>query len=172
MASAKLHNNIRKYHRWLGFFLTGILAVYAISGVLLIFRKTDVLKYDYTVEQVLPAGLNAKQLSERLQIGDLVISAETPATLEFEQGSYNKESGITTLSRKDYPLVLAKFVKLHKATTKSPLFYLNIFFGLSLLFFVISAFVMFMPKALVHNNSIKIAAAGFIFAVLVVIFAS
>ncbi len=28
MASAKFHNSFRQYHRWLGFFLAGIMAVY------------------------------------------------------------------------------------------------------------------------------------------------
>lgn len=32
---------MRVYHRYLGFFLAGIMAVYAISGVVLIFRDTD-----------------------------------------------------------------------------------------------------------------------------------
>jgi hypothetical protein len=41
-----------------------------------------------------------------------------------------------------------------------------------LLFFVVSAFLMFMPKAKVFKNSIKIAGIGFIFALLVVVFGS
>ena len=49
MASPKLHMAFRKYHRWLGFFLAGIMAVYAISGILLIFRPTDFLKFEQTL---------------------------------------------------------------------------------------------------------------------------
>lgn len=172
MPSAKFHNSFRKYHRWLGFFLAGIMAVYAISGVLLIFRKTDFLKFEYSTQQTLSSGLNAEQLGEQLRIRQLSVKNETPSSIVFEQGDYNKQSGVAQVSKKDYPIVLAKLVSLHKATTSSPLFYLNIFFGLSLLFFVVSAFVMFLPKALTHNKSLKIAGAGFIFALLVVIFAS
>jgi hypothetical protein len=35
---------MRELHRYLGFFLVGIMSVYAISGVVLIFRDTDFLK--------------------------------------------------------------------------------------------------------------------------------
>ena len=35
---------MRIIHRYLGFFLAGIMTVYALSGVLLIFRSTDFLK--------------------------------------------------------------------------------------------------------------------------------
>lgn len=37
-------NKMRTYHRYLGFFLAGIMAMYSISGIVLIFRDTDFLK--------------------------------------------------------------------------------------------------------------------------------
>lgn len=172
MASAKLHNSFRKYHRWLGFFLAGIIAVYATSGILLIFRKTDVLKYENITEQHLAAGLNAQELAKAVSLKNFSVLSDTPEAMTFAQGSYNKKTGLTIITKKDYPLVLAKLVNLHKATTSSPLFFMNITFGLCLLFFVISAFSMFMTKALVYKNGLKIAVGGFLFAVLMVIFGS
>ena len=38
---SKLNTTMRVYHRYLGFFLAGIMAVYAISGIVMIFRDTD-----------------------------------------------------------------------------------------------------------------------------------
>ena len=35
---------MRITHRYLGYFLAGIMAVYAVSGVLLVYRDTDFLK--------------------------------------------------------------------------------------------------------------------------------
>ena len=35
---------MRIYHRYLGFFLAGIMAIYSISGIIMIFRDTDFLK--------------------------------------------------------------------------------------------------------------------------------
>jgi uncharacterized iron-regulated membrane protein len=37
MANGTIHNSMRIYHRYLGFFLAGIMAVYAVSGVVMIF---------------------------------------------------------------------------------------------------------------------------------------
>ena len=44
MSQSNLNTTMRIYHRYLGFFLAGIMAVYAISGIVLIFRDTDFLK--------------------------------------------------------------------------------------------------------------------------------
>ena len=42
---------MRVLHRYLGFFLAGIMAVYAISGVILIYRDTDFLKSEQVFEE-------------------------------------------------------------------------------------------------------------------------
>ncbi|MCF2946754.1 hypothetical protein L0668_01430 [Paraglaciecola aquimarina] len=172
MASAKLHNDFRKYHRWLGYFLAGIMAVYSISGILLIFRKTDFLKYNYSIEKQLSVELDENSLNSALNIKNLKVLEESPDKITFEQGYYEKNTGLAFVNKKDYPAPLAKMVKLHKATHGSPLFILNISFGLGLLFFVISSFLMFMPKNAIFKNGIKIAGLGFLFALLVVIFGS
>ncbi len=172
MASPKFHNTFRQYHRWIGFFLAGIMAVYALSGVLLIFRSTDFLKFEYTSHRQLEAGLNGKGLGEQLRIRGFSVEQETDGKIVFPQGEYNKQTGEARVTNKDYPFPLNKMVKLHKATTNSPLFFMNIAFGVALLFFVVSAFLMFIPRALPFKNGLKIAGIGFVFAVLMVLFSS
>ena len=172
MPSAKIHTTLRKYHRWLGLFLAGILLVYATSGTLLIFRKTDVLKYEQQEQHQLAPALSAKALAEELRIRDFAVLEEKDSTITFKQGKYDKITGLATVVSKDYPIVLQKLVKLHKATTNSPLYWLNISFALSLLFFVVTAFFMFLPKTKLFKNSLKIAGAGLVFAVLVVLYGS
>jgi len=172
MASAKFHNSFRQYHRWLGFFLAGIMAVYSVSGILLIFRSTDFLKYEYVTEQQLSPNLDSVSLGQNLRLRNFSIESETEQSIVFSEGDYDKVSGMAKVVKKDYPAALAKLVKLHKANTNSPLFFLNITFGLALLFFVISSFLMFMPRAITYKNGLKIAGGGFLFALLVVIFSS
>ncbi|HAU26991.1 MAG TPA: hypothetical protein DCW49_06360, partial [Alteromonas australica] len=116
MASPKLHMAFRKYHRWLGFFLAGIMAVYAISGILLIFRPTDFLKFEQTEIRQLDSGLTAKQLPNVLKIKGSRVVDETDTHITLNVGEYSKASGEATITRKNYPLVLNKRVKLHKAT--------------------------------------------------------
>jgi hypothetical protein len=48
----------------------------------------------------------------------------------------------------------------HKANTTHPLFYLNIFFGCSLMFFVISTFWMFAPRTQIFKKGILFTIGG------------
>jgi hypothetical protein len=172
MASPKLHMAFRQYHRWLGFFLAGIMGVYATSGILLIFRPTDFLKYEYTQVSQLTPGLTSQSLPTELRVKGLKVIDENENSIMLNMGEYDKTTGNATITSKDYPIVLSKMVKLHKATNNSPLFFLNIAFGIGLLFFVISAFLMFIPKLPMYKNGLKIAGIGAVATVLVVIFGS
>ena len=151
---------MRIIHRYLGFFLAGIMAVYALSGVVLIFRQTDFLKQELTVKETLAASLSAEELGKELKIKDLKVKETTGDVWYFEQGSYDQKTGVATYTKKELPYVLNKMTKLHKATTKSPVYWLNIFFGVALLFFVISAFWMFMPATSVFRKGLYFALAG------------
>ena len=151
---------MRLVHRYLGFFLAGIMAMYALSGVVLIFRQTDFLKEDVPVEKDLAPGLSAEELGNELKIRDLSVLRTEGSVLYFEQGEYDQGSGVTRYTTKELPFVLNKMTKLHKATTNSPVYWLNIFFGLSLLFFVISAFWMFMPKTPAFKKGLYFSLAG------------
>ncbi|MCE2998195.1 MAG: hypothetical protein ACK5RG_06715 [Cyclobacteriaceae bacterium] len=163
-----LNNSMRIYHRYLGFFLAGIMAVYAISGIILIFRDTDFLKVEKKVEKELKPNLEAEELGKALRIRELQVTGTEGAIVSFAQGTYNKETGVAVYTTKELPLVLNKMTQLHKANTKQPLFFLNILFGLSLFFFVISSFWMFMPGTDVFKKGLYFAAAGLVIALLLI----
>lgn len=156
------NNRMRVYHRYLGFFLAGIMAIYALSGIVMIFRDTDFLKKDKIVEKKLSPGLNPEDLGKAIRIGGLKIESENGDLQTFRQGSYNKATGEVKYIVKSWPKIIEKLTQLHKANTKQPLFYLNIFFGVSLLFFVISAFWMFMPKTTIFKKGLYFTLAGII----------
>ncbi|MFT5675342.1 MAG: hypothetical protein ACI808_001273 [Paraglaciecola sp.] len=172
MPSPKTHNNLRQYHRWLGFFLSGIMAVYATSGILLIFRNTEILQYEQQELRQLEPELSTKELGNVLRIREFEVLERNNSTITFKQGSYDLTTGLATVIRKDYHPAIQNLVNLHKATTDSPLYWLNISFALSLLFFVTTAFLMFLPKTKLFKNSLKIAGVGFVFAILVVVYGS
>ena len=154
------NNTMRIYHRYLGYFLAGIMSVYAISGVVMIFRDTDFLKRDKMIEQKLPANLAAKELGEALRTRNLKIQSQNGDTVFFANGTYNKVSGVANYTVRSLPFVMDKLTKLHKANTKQPLFYLNVFFGASLLFFVISSFWMFLPGTTIFRKGLYFALGG------------
>lgn len=168
--TSNVHSNMRIYHRYLGFFLAGIMAVYAISGVVMIFRDTDMFKKEKQKHEKLAAGLNADSLGKAIRIRDLKVESINGDVVIFKQGTYNKASGIADYKIKSLPFLLDKLTKLHKASTKQPLYYLNIFFGAGLLFFVISSFWMFMPKTSIFRKGLYFTFAGLLLTLLLVLF--
>ena len=63
----------RIIHRYLGFYLAGIMAVYAISGIAIIFRNDDTFKIISEVETTLPINLDEVALGEALKIKRLAV---------------------------------------------------------------------------------------------------
>ena len=59
---------MRLLHRYIGYFMAGIMAVYAISGVLLIYRDTDFLKKEKKIEKKLEANIPTDKLGKELKI--------------------------------------------------------------------------------------------------------
>jgi hypothetical protein len=158
----KTSQKMRELHRHLGFFLAGIMAVYSISGIALIFRDTDLLKLDVQIQKTIDANLTKEELGPALKIKRLQVNKEDSGVYYFENGNYNTATGEAEFTKKELPYVLDKMAHLHKAKSGEPLFFLNIFFGVGLLFFVISAFWMFMPGTQIFRKGIIFAAAGLV----------
>lgn len=159
---------MRIYHRYLGFFLTGIMAVYAISGIILIFRNTDFLKQEKIIVKQIPADTPLKEVGSALSVRNFKIDRQDGDLIYFKNGVYDQSTGNAEITTKRLPYVLDKMSKMHKATTNSPLFFMNIFFGLSLLFFVLSAFWMYLPGSSVFKKGMYFVLAGLVFALVVI----
>ena len=159
---------MRVYHRYLGYFLTGIMTVYGVSGIVLIFRDTDFLKSDKQIEKTLQPNLSQEDLGRALRIKDFKIESTNDNVALFKQGTYNTETGVANYTTKELPFVLNKLTHLHKASTSQPLYFLNIFFGLSLLFFVLSSFWMFLPNTGVFRKGLYFAVAGVILTLILI----
>lgn len=165
-----LGSTMRIIHRYLGFFLTGIMTVYATSGSLLILRDTDFLKQETRVEKQLKTNITRGQLGKVLKIKSLTVEKESGDILYFRDGTYNKKTGVARFTIKKLPKVLEKMTHLHKAKTGDPLFFLNIFFAASLLFFVISSFWMFMPKTTIFRKGLYFTLAGIVLTLIMLLF--
>ncbi len=153
---------MRIFHRYIGFFLAGIMAVYAISGIVLIFRETDFLKQEKQVVKTVKPGAKSDELGKMIGVRDLKITKTEGNTVYFPQGTYNTVTGVANYSSKQLPFVMNQLTQLHKASTKKPLFFLNVFFSVSLLFFVVSSFWMFRPKTSIFKKGIYFTIAGII----------
>jgi hypothetical protein len=161
---------MRVYHRYLGYFLAGIMAVYGLSGTIMIFRDTDFLKVDQTVTRQLKPNIKPEDLGKELRMRDFKMETQEGDIIRFSQGSYNKSTGVATYTSREWPGFIDKLTRLHKADTRSPLFFLNVFFGLALLFFVVSAFWMFLPKTTIFKKGLYFTVGGIVLT-LILIFA-
>ena len=163
-----MNNKMRIFHRYLGFFLSGIMAVYAISGIVMIFRETEFLKSERELERQLAVDLPDAEVGSTLRIKEFKVERSEGSLIYFREGTYDKKTGLAKYKAKQLPYVLDKMTKLHKATTNRPLYFLNIFFGVALLFFVLSAFWMFMPKTEVFRKGLYFALGGIVLTLILV----
>lgn len=156
---------MRIYHRYLGFFLAGIMAVYAISGIVLIFRDTDVFKREVTLNKTLPEGTQPENVGKELRIREFNIEKIEGNLVYFKEGTYNTITREAIYTKMEMPTILDKMAHLHKATSSKPLAFLNIFFGVALFFFVISTFWMFAPGTDIFKKGIRFSVGGLLLAI-------
>jgi hypothetical protein len=155
----------RVIHRYLGFFLAGIMIVYAISGIVLTFRNTDYLKNEVHVNKILEANITAENLGGALGLGRFKVDMEEGDVLYFDGGTYNKKTGVADYTIKQLPILLENMNKIHKMHSGHPLFWLGIFFGVALLFFAVSAFWMFKPTTSVFKKGLYFTLGGIVLTV-------
>lgn len=167
MASkTSLSLKMRIIHRYLGFFLVGIMSVYALSGIVLIFRDSDVFKQEKQITDQIKVNALASELGELLEMRRLKVTKEENNKIYFKNGVYDKETGIAEYKIKELPFILDKMTHLHKSESGDPLFFLNVFFGIALLFFSLSSFFMFLPKTSVFKKGLYFTLAGIVLTLL------
>ena len=157
---------MRVYHRYLGFFLAGIMAIYSISGIIMIFSETPFLKKDVHKVMTVAPNLKNEEIGPAIKIKNLKTTEEVGDIVKFKEGTYNRATGEADFTVKELPYLINKITKMHKATHKDPLYYLNIFFGLSLFFFVMSSFWMFTPGTTIFKKGMYFTIAGMILVVI------
>lgn len=159
---------MRVTHRYLGYFMAGIMIMYSVSGILLIYRDSDFLKKESVVEKNIERNLSEKDLGKELKIRNLKISKTQGDVLLFKDGFYNTKTGAVKFSKKELPAILKKMTNLHKAQSKDSLSLLNDFFGISLFFFVISSFWMFNIKSKAFKRGMVYTVAGLILSIILI----
>ena len=115
------------------------------------------------------AKFTADALGKAIKLRDLKIESVNGDVQTFKTGTYNNATGAVSYTTKTLPWLIEKLTHLHKADTRHPLFYLNIFFGVSLLFFVISSFWMFMPQTSIFKKGLYFTLAGVVLTVVLLL---
>ena len=149
----EISNKVRVYHRYLGFFLTGIMFMYALSGITLTFRDKEYFKKEVFIEKIIEKDL--KELP--------------PPRRGVKNIEYNKTTGELKYIQMQPPKILGMIEKMHKATSSKPLYFLNVFFGVALLFFVFSSYWMFLPQTDIFRKAIYFTLGGIALSLLMIL---
>jgi len=161
-----LNQYARTLHRNIGFFIVGLVIVYSLSGIVLIYRDTNFLKREALVEKKLSPNLADAELGLALQLRNLKIERTEGDIIYFQNGTYNKVTGEAAYSTTELPLLIKKLTDLHKTPSKNIKHWSTIVFGVLLLFMAISSFWMFKPGTNFFRKGIFMAGAGIVAAVI------
>lgn len=157
---------MRALHRDIGFFVVGLIAVYSLSGMVLVYRDTDFLTRNVQIEKELSPGLDADELGKVLRIKGFKVLKTEGDTVSFKEGSYNKATGVASYQLKQLPAVLQKFVDLHKTMSGKNNHWCALLFGTLLCFLAISSFWMYKKDTSAFRRGICITTAGIILTVI------
>ena len=161
-----ISQRMRAWHRDIGFFVIGLMTVYALSGILLIYRNTVFLNVEKQIERQLETGLSANALQQELKLKNMSPIRTKNNFIFFPNGSYDTQSGIATYTVKEKPFPLNKLINLHKTNGNQPTHLFSALFGIAVLFLVISSFWMFPRRSHFFKRGILLTAGGVIFTII------
>lgn len=151
---------MRVWHRYIGFLMVGFTVIMCVSGITLVFRKTDFLKKEVAVEKKVSPNLNAETLGEALRLRDFKVTKDEGDKIVFENGTYNRVTGVASYTSKELPAWLQKMDKFHKQTPQDTFFWVLIAYGVLLLFLAISSLFMFKSSSPVFRKGLAVAVLG------------
>ncbi len=158
---------MRVAHRYVGFFLIGIMSVYAISGVVLTFRGTNIFKQGESIEKQVDADLSSNELGRVLRMRHFNVDSIAGDIMYFEDGQYNVSTGDVSYISYSYPDFVTKMIKLHMTSSRNTMAWLTTIFGVALLFLAVSSFWMFKPKTKNFKKGLIVAIAGIVFTIII-----
>ena len=168
--SKSLNYYMRILHRDIGFFTFGLVVIYALSGITLIYRNTELLKQEVTTEKQLKPGMAMDEIGREFRMRDLKVVKTEGEMLYFQNGSYNKATGAAVITTKEIMFPFNKFINFHKAISSKATSWFNVIFAILLLFMAISSFWMFKAGTKTFKRGMILIGAGIVFTVILLLF--
>ena len=160
---------MRALHRDIGFFAIGLVIIYALSGIVLVFRDTSFLKHAVQNEKTLSPNMETSEIGKALRLKEFKVIKEEGELINFKEGTYNKTTGLAEYTTQEIIFPLNRFIDLHKASSKGLVHYFSAIFGAFLLFMVISSFWMYKKSSNLFRRGIYITGAGVVFTLLLLL---
>jgi uncharacterized protein len=162
---------VRGLHRDIGFTIVGLTVLFALSGIVQIYRDLGFMERATRVETTLAPGMAASELGQALRVREFRVLRTEGAVTYFTGGSYDSATGRVVRTEKRYPFPLDRFSALHKAPSKFAVHWLTTIYGVLLLFMALSSFWMFRSTSSHLRRGLAFAAGGVVLA-LVMLFLS
>jgi len=153
---------LRVWHRNIGFFVVGLVLVYALSGVVLTYRDREFLNREVRIEKKIAPGLSATELGDALRIKGFAVSKTEGEVVHFRNGTYNTTSGAVAYTIKEPVFPMNKFIKLHKTNSSGSASWFTTLFGASLAFLAITSFWMVPRGSGLFRRAMITATGGFL----------
>jgi hypothetical protein len=164
-----IQHYMRALHRDIGFFVIGLTIIYGLSGIVLLYRDTDLLKSERQVEQKLEPNINESELGRALHMRNFEVVKTEGEVVFFKNGTYNKATGVAQYRSKELPAILNKFNNFHKTSNRKWVHLAGVVYAVMLLFLAISSFWMFKPKSKMFSRGLIFAGIGLVCAIVVLL---
>nr|WP_319401596.1 PepSY domain-containing protein [uncultured Carboxylicivirga sp.] len=162
-----IHKLMRSLHRDIGFLVIGMTLIYAISGIVLIYRDTNVFKIEQLVEKKLEPGITDNNLGSALHMRHFRVQKTEGDVVYFNtDGTYNKISGDVKYTSTTYPQWIQKMNGLHMSPSSKVLHWFGLVYGIALAFLAISSFWMFKVSSRFFKRGMIFTAVGLILAII------
>ena len=158
---------MRVLHRDIGFLMIGLTLVFALSGILLVYRSTDFMKSETQVTRTLEPAMTIEDVGRALHLRKLAVGEDDGRRVAFSAGAmasdgrYDRETGEVSYTTQQLPSVLEKLNALHKTGSGSPLHWFSVVYGGLLTFLALSSLWMFKPKTRPFRRGLVLAGVGF-----------
>ncbi len=167
--SKSLHYYMRSLHRDLGYLTFGLVLIYALSGIVLLYRNTDFLKKEVAIERQLKPGMAVDDIGRELRMREFKVIKSEGDVVYFHNGTYNKTSGMVQYKSKEIMKPFSWFINFHKSVSNKASYLFNLAFGIIFLFLAISSLWMFKPNTKTFKRGMVLTAIGIVISVLVLI---
>lgn len=157
---------VRCLHRDIGYLMLGLSLVYALSGVILIYKDTDFLKSPQRVEAVLPQHMPFSEVARELHLRRYEVTGNAGGVVSFRDGAnltdgmYDANSGSVSYVANRFPVVVDQFIRLHKLNSSKVLQYIGVLYGALLLFLALSSLFMFKLHSRNFRRGIVLSSTG------------
>lgn len=155
---------MRILHRDIGFLMIGLTLVYGVSGIILLYRDTDLFTIDKEYVEMIKPHMPADELGEALELRRLRVIEERNDTIYFNYGYYCQSTGEAVYTINTYPDFVWTINSFHKLKSRFTSHWFATVYGVMLLFLALSSLWMYKPSSKKFKRGIVLTAIGLVLA--------